>query len=105
MLGYSMATLWAWRVHLGFVLTSPAGGASAKEMNSTRLLRRRQPLRLHQQLLLKQPQRMVPAPPTSLPRLLPVRLLKLALAILRLARALPCHALRLLSQAAAADEK
>ena len=36
-----MATLWAWRVHLGFVRTSPAGGKSAQEMNSTRLRRRR----------------------------------------------------------------
>ena len=45
----SMAKLWAWRVHLGFVWTSPAGGASAKEMSSTRRRRRRrhQPLLRH----------------------------------------------------------
>ena len=30
-----MAILWAWRVHLGFVWTSPAGGESAKEISST----------------------------------------------------------------------
>ena len=29
-----MATLWAWSVHLCFVQTSPAGGASSKEMSS-----------------------------------------------------------------------
>ena len=33
-----MATSWAWKVHLFFVRTSPAGGASSKEMNSTNLL-------------------------------------------------------------------
>ena len=58
-----------------------------------------QALRLHQQLLRQQQGRMVCSPPTSLPRLLPVRVLKLAPA-----RAL-CHERRLLSQAAAADEK
>ena len=34
-------------LHLGFVWTSPVGGASAKEMSSTRLPRRRQPLLSH----------------------------------------------------------
>ena len=29
-----MATLWAWRVHLGFVRTSPAGGESGQEISS-----------------------------------------------------------------------
>ena len=71
----SMATSWAWRVHLCFVLTSPAGGASSKEMSSTRLRRRR--CRRLQPLLRQQPGRMVPAP-TSLPRLRPVRVPKLA---------------------------
>ena len=33
----SMATLWAWRVHLGFVRTSPAGGESGQEISSTTL--------------------------------------------------------------------
>ena len=76
-----MATSWAWRVHLGFVRTSPAvGGSSAKEMSSSRLHLRRYPLRLHQQLLRQQQGslRMVPAPPTSLPCLRPVRVPKLA---------------------------
>ena len=66
-----------------------------REMSSTRLPRRRQPLRRHQQLLRQQQWRMVPAPPTSIPRLRPVRMLKLA----------PCRERRLLSQAAAAYEK
>ena len=96
----SMATSWAWRVHLCFVRTSPAGGASSKEMSSTRLRRRRR----RQPLLRQQPGRMVPALPMSLPRLRPVRVVKLSPAILRPARA-PCCARRLLSQAAAADEK
>ena len=39
---------------MGFVLTSPAGGESAKEMSSTRLLWRS----LHQPLLPQQPRRM-----------------------------------------------
>ena len=89
----SLATLRTWRVHLGFVRTSPAGGESAKEMSSTRLRRRSR----HQPLLRQQPGRMVPAPPTSLPRLRPVSVLKLA--PMRPARA-PCRARRLLSQAA-----
>ena len=103
----SMATSWAWRVYLGFVRTSPAGGASAKDMSSTRLpwSHLRQPL-LRQPLLRKQPRRMEPAPPRSLPRLrlVPVRVPKLRQAILRQARA-PWRARQLLSQAAAADEK
>ena len=94
-----MATSCAWRVHLGFVRTSPVGGASAKEMSSTRLHRRRRPLRLHQHLLRQQQGRMVCTQQTSLPRLRPVRVPKLAPA-----RA-PCRERRLLSQAAAADEK
>ena len=49
----------------------------------------------HQLLLRQQPGRMVPAPLRSLPRLLQVRVPKLAPAILRPARA-PCSALRLL---------
>ena len=93
----SMATSWDWRVHLGFVRTSQAGGESAKEMSSTRLRRCRRP----QLLLRQQPGRMVPAQPTGLPCLKPVRVPKLAPAIL--ARA-PCSTQRLLSQAAAADE-
>ena len=74
LLSCSMATSWAWRMHLGFVRTSPA-----KEMSSTRL---RQGHR-HQPLLRQQQGRMVPAPPTSLPRLPPLRVPKLAPAILR----------------------
>ena len=35
---------------MGFVWTDPVGGASAKEINSTKLPRRRWPLRQHQQL-------------------------------------------------------
>ena len=88
-----------WRVHLCFDQTSPAADASSKEMSSTRLHRRRR----RQPLLRQQPGRMVPAPPTSLPRLRPVRVLKLAPAILRPVRA-PCRASRLLSLAAAAVE-
>ena len=84
----SMGTSWDWRVHLGFVWTSPAGGALAKEMSSTRLPRLRRPLRRHQPLPRQQHGRMVPAPSTSLPRLLPVRVPKLAMVILRPARAL-----------------
>ena len=94
----SMATLWAWRVHLGFVRTSPAGGESGQEISSTTQPVRRS-LLLHQPLLRQQPGRMVTAPPTSLPRLRPVRVPKLAPAILRQVRA-PCRARRLLSQAA-----
>ena len=97
-----MATSWAWRVHLGFVRTSPTGGASAKDMSPTRL-----PLRHWlQPLLRQQPRRMEPAPPTRHPRLRPVPVLvpKLRQAILHPARA-PWRARRLLSQAAAADEK
>ena len=72
----SMATLWAWRIHLGFVRTSPTGGESAKEMSSTRLRQRRR----HQPLLRQQTGRMgaeagagdpgegtVPRPATSKP--------------------------------------
>ena len=66
----SMATMWAWRVHLGFVWTSQAGGELAKEISSTRLRWRRCSLRRHQPLLRQQQGRMVTAPPTSL---LPVR--------------------------------
>ena len=88
-----MTTLWAWRLHLCFVRTSLAGGASSKEMSPTRQRRRRR----RQPLLRQQPGRMVPAPPTSLPRLRPVSVLKLA--PMRPARA-PCRARRLLSQAA-----
>jgi len=60
---------------------------------------RRRSLRRHQPLLRQQPGRIVTAPPTSLPRLWPVRVPKLATAILRPVRA-PCRARRLLSQAA-----
>ena len=60
----------------------PCRRASAKEMSSTRLPRRRQPLRRHQPVLRQQPGRMVPAPPTSLARLRPARVPKLAPAIL-----------------------
>ena len=66
-------------------------------MSSTRLRQRRR----HQQLLRQQPGRMVPAQSTSVLRLLPARVPKLAPAILRPARA-PCAALRLPSQTAAA---
>ena len=86
-----------WKV--GFDRTSPPGGASAKEKSSTR----QRLCSCHQQLL-RQPRRMMPAPPTSLPRLLQVRKQKLAPAILRQARA-QWRARRLLSQAAAVDEK
>ena len=56
-------------------------------------------------LLLRQQQgRIVPAPLTSLPRVLQVRVPKLAQAILRPAR-VPFSALLLSSQAASADEK
>ena len=61
-------------------------------------------LRRHQPPLHQQPERMVPAPQTSLSRLRLVRVPKLAPAIRRPARA-PCRARRLLSQGAAADEK
>ena len=91
-----MLTFWAWRVLLGFVRTSPAGGESAKEMSSTRLRRHRLSLRRHQQLLCQQSGRMVTALPTSLPRLLQVRVPKLAQVILRPVR-VPCSALLLLS--------
>ena len=83
-------------LHLGFVRTSPAGGASAKDVSLTRLRQRSR----HQQLLRQQQGRMVPSQPMSLTCLLPVRVLKLAPAILRPARA-PCSARRLPSQATA----
>ena len=70
----------------------PARGASSKEMNSTKLRWRSR----RQQLLRQHPERMVPAPPTRLPRLLLVRVPKLAPAILRPARA-PCRASRILN--------
>ena len=60
--------------------------------------------RQHHLLLRQQPGRMVPSPLTSLPRLLPVRVPKLAPAVLRQARA-QCRARLPPSQAAAADEK
>ena len=82
----SMATLWASRIHLGFVRTSPAGGESAKEMSSTRLRRRRR----HQQLQRQQTGRMGAEAGAGDPGegAVPRR-----------------RARRLLSQAAAADEK
>ena len=102
LLSCSMATSWAWRMHLGFVRTSPA-----KEMSSTRL---RQGHR-HQPLLRQQPGRMVPAPPTSLPRLPPLRQLEGAEAgtgdpapVDSASRA-PCAALRLVTSQAAAAVK
>ena len=64
----SMEISWAWRVHLRFVWTSPAGGSSSKVMSSTRQHLRRRCRR--QTLLRQQPGRMVPAPaapPPSLP--------------------------------------
>ena len=51
----------------GLRLDRPFRRPSAKEMSSTRLPRRRQPLRRHQQLLRQQQGRMVPSPPTSIP--------------------------------------
>ena len=100
MLGHVYGDIVGLEVHLCFVRTSPAGGASSEEMSSTRLRwrRRRQPL------LRQLRGRMVSAPLTSFPRLLPVRVPKLTPAILRPSRA-PCSALQLLSQATAADEK
>ena len=98
MLGSSLATSWAWRVHLGFFQTSPAGGESAKEMSSTRLRQRSR----HQQLLRQQQGRKVPAQPeqTSLICRLQVRVQKLEQAILRQAK-VPCAAQQLPSQTAA----
>ena len=99
LVGYFYGNIGAWRLHLGFVQTIPAGGASAMEMTSTRLRLRRR----HQPLLLQQQGRMVP-PLTSLSRLLPVRVPKTAPAILHPAR-VPWRSRRIPSQAAAADEK
>ena len=80
-----MAKSWAWRVHLGFVRTSPAEGASViKGDELNRSLRRRL---WHQPLLRQQPGRMVPALPTSLPSLHSVRVPKKGPAILRPTRA------------------
>ena len=80
----SMATSWAWTVLLGFVWTDPEGG------------RRSQPLRRHQQLLRQQKgEWCLPRRRASHTRLRQVRVPKLA----------PCHEQRLVSQAAAADEK
>ena len=60
----STATSWAWRVHLGFVLTSPAGGESAKEMISRRLRQRRQHLPLLRQAAGESGARPADEPPT-----------------------------------------
>ena len=99
-----MATSWAWRTSFGPAVQEPARRRSSKgdEFNKAA---RRQPLRRHRPFLRQQPGTMVPAPPTSLPRLRPVRVPKLAPgvppAILRPARA-PCRARWLLSQDATA---
>ena len=90
-----MTTLWAWRVHLGFVPTSQAKGKLAKEISLTM-----------PPVPLQAPAAPAPAagenvtaPLTSLPHLLPVRVQKLAPAILHQVRA-PCLARLLVSQAA-----
>ena len=96
MLGYFYGNIEGLWVSFGPTVKEAVSRA-LKEMSSRRLPRRRQPLRLHQQLLRQQQGRMVPgpAPPTSIPRLRPVKVPKLA----------PCSEQRLISQAAAAGEK
>ena len=99
-LGYFNAKIMGSVGALCFVRTSPAGGASSKEMSSTRLCWR---CRRHP-LLRQQQERMVPTPQTSLPRLWQMRAGGWSRRSCALRLRAPCRASRLgiLSRAAAA---